>query len=335
MDSKVLVIEDDLEINELLGEYLALEHIDYVQAATGAAGLRVAAAQHPDAVILDLMLPDMNGFDVARKLSTHRATFDIPVVILSCMCQDCDKEKGYANGALFYMTKPFLPDKLLETVANALGWKSLLKTRVPRGEVLLGRSAAPMECSRALNQMIADLFARTELSDEAVGQIREAMEMLDGWAREWQAQHKDAPALKVAYQITDAVDGADAAGTVEWVLSEETPGLLADAFFKARPAEGRFSGGLTGGLKGLGATLTGRASATPSAVPLPERWRQVLSMTGAGRFEKDPLSRTVRLSRPTANMLNVEPSSTGSVPMVEMERDRAVSRERDGALAGS
>src|ERR1051325_191048 len=140
MNTKVLVVEDDLEINELLGEYLALEHIGYVQATTGAAGVHVANAQHPDAIILDLMLPDMNGFDVARALALHRATYDIPIVILSCMCQDCDREKGYANGALFYMTKPFLPDDLLATVSHALEWRATLKTRIPRGEITVGRS---------------------------------------------------------------------------------------------------------------------------------------------------------------------------------------------------
>lgn len=331
MIAKVLVVEDDLEINELLGEYLALEHIGYVQAITGAAGLHVAKAQHPDAVILDLMLPDMNGFDVARSLAMHRATYDIPVVILSCMCQDCDREKGYANGALFYLTKPFLPDDLLETVGEALEWKSILTTRVPRGEVLLGRATEPVACARGLNQMMADLFARTQLSDEAVAQIREAMEMLAQWAREWQAVHKEAGSLKVVYRIIcDTMNGPEAgASTVEWELSEDTPGLLADAFFKTCPPEGRFRTGLMG----WGASLAGKAPAAPVVVPLPARWQQVLTLMGAERFEKDSLRRSVRLSRSASNVLNAVPSSTGSVPVVEVEGAKVVSREKDGALA--
>jgi CheY-like chemotaxis protein len=326
MHTKVLVVEDDLEINELLGEYLALEHIGYVQATTGAAGVHIASAQHPDAVILDLMLPDMNGFDVARMISMHRATYDIPIIILSCMCQDCDREKGYSSGAMFYMTKPFLPDALLEKVGEALEWKAVLRTRVPQGEVLLG-AGDTMACSRGLNQMMADLFARTELSDEVVGQIREAMEMVGQWSVEWQGQHKDAGAVKVAYRIT-AGDGHD--GTVEWELSEAKPGLLAEAFFKTRAAEGRFGSGLIG----WGASLAGKEKPAPVPVATPARWLQVLAKTGAGRFEKDIQGNTVRFSRPTANVLNAAPAD-GPVPVVEVQGTRVVGREKkDEALAG-
>ena len=93
MSTTVLVVEDDLEINELLGEYLALEGLRYLKAATGQAGIHLAQTQHPDAIILDLMLPDVDGFEVARRLTGQRATYDVPVIILSCLCQDIDKEK--------------------------------------------------------------------------------------------------------------------------------------------------------------------------------------------------------------------------------------------------
>src|SRR4051794_31753877 len=127
MSTTVLVVEDDIEINELLGEYLGLENIRYLQATTGQGGIHQAIEQHPDAIILDLMLPDIDGFEVARTLTTHRATYDIPIVILSCMCQECDREKGFQAGALFYMNKPFLPDDLLTTLRRALEWKENLK----------------------------------------------------------------------------------------------------------------------------------------------------------------------------------------------------------------
>ena len=123
MATTILVVEDDLEINELIGEYLALESIRYLKATNGTQGLAMAAAEHPDAVILDLMLPDIDGFEVARNLSQHRATHDIPIIVLSCMCQACDREKGYASGALNFMNKPFLPDDLLAAVRGALAWR--------------------------------------------------------------------------------------------------------------------------------------------------------------------------------------------------------------------
>src|SRR5438045_3005881 len=102
MSTTVLVVEDDHEINELMGEYLGLEGINYLQALTGQAGIHLAGAQHPDAIILDLMLPDIDGFEVARAITSKRATFDIPIIVLSCMCQECDREKAVSAGALFF-----------------------------------------------------------------------------------------------------------------------------------------------------------------------------------------------------------------------------------------
>ena len=142
MSTTVLVIEDDLEINELIGEYLALEDIRYLQAETGQSGIHQATTQKPDAIILDLMLPDIDGFEVAKTITSHRDTFNIPIVILSCMCQDADKEKGFASGALFYMNKPFLPDDLLATLhKEAMEWKAALKERTPEGTLTLGGGA--------------------------------------------------------------------------------------------------------------------------------------------------------------------------------------------------
>ena len=69
MSTNVLVVEDDPEISELIGEYLALENIQPIAALNGKAGISMATDQHPDAIILDLMLPDIDGYQVARTLS--------------------------------------------------------------------------------------------------------------------------------------------------------------------------------------------------------------------------------------------------------------------------
>ena len=339
MTTQVLVVEDDLEINELIGEYLALENISYLQATTGQAGIHQAIASHPDAVILDLMLPDIDGFEVARTLSTHRATYDIPIIILSCMCQDCDRENGYSAGALFYMNKPFLPDDLLDTVAHALEWKAALHTRVPVGEVQLSCPELSA-CSKSINQMIADLFARTDLSDAAVAQIREAIDTLSQWARQWNAQHPQASHLKLDYRITPSTLGtalpgsaASASGpaSIEWELTEDVPGLLADAFFRPAPAA---SGGITGGgLIGWGASTLVSKPLAPIAPPA--QWLQVLAKTGAARFEKNSKNNVVRFSRNAGpvNALYTANSTNAVVPVVEIDGIRTPNRLRAEALA--
>ncbi|MCL2646308.1 MAG: response regulator [Phycisphaerales bacterium] len=300
---KVLVVEDDLEINELLGEYLALENIKYLQAITGRSGIHQANELHPDAIILDLMLPDIDGFEVARALTTCRATFDIPIVILSCMCQEGDREKGFAAGALHYMNKPFLPDDLLAVLRDAFAWRSGLRSpplSPPGGTVTLGDKDATIGL-RAINAMMADLFARTNLPDAEVGQIRQAIESLGEWARQWNRDHKSQIQVRVDYKMTSGTGGeGETGGGIEWRLSESEPGLLGEAFFK------------------------------PAAV-LTTTWLQLLAKTGAARFEKDSTARTVRFTRTLG--VDGEVAPTPTVPVVEIDGTRYPTRLRDEALA--
>jgi CheY-like chemotaxis protein len=322
MDTKVLVVEDDLEINELVGEYLALENITYVQATTGQGGIHQAVTQHPDAMILDLMLPDIDGFEVAKSLTTKRATFDIPIVILSCMCQADDKQKGFASGALFYMNKPFLPDDLLATLRKALEWKRGLLSRVPEGSIVLGGGGScpsEMMCTKGINQMVADIFARTDLTDPVVAQIREAIETLGRWAVEWNKEHRSNVKVTVDYKVTPAGDGLQAG--LDWTVSESEPGMLTEAFFKPAPT------GQSAALNGWG---TGSLMVKPLApIAPPSRWLQVLAKTGAGLFEKNSRTRTVRFARGG----NAVGAVAGQVPVVEIDGNRYPTRLRGEAMA--
>jgi CheY-like chemotaxis protein len=291
---KVLVIEDDLEINELLGEYLALENLHYLKATTGEAGVHLARTERPDAVILDLMLPDVDGFEVARRLTGCRETFDVPVVILTCMCLEADREKGFRSGALYFMNKPFLPDDLLATVREAIAWKAGLRGGTAAGWAWLGDKEA-LAGAKALNQMSADLFARTDLSDADVGKVRQSMEMVADMARQWGQDHGGAGRVRVEYRIAED-------GVIEWLFSEEVPGMLEAAFFR-QPAATKKSGGLnaTVGLLGWCKVMVNRNSETGedeegmngAAV----EWKKIVALTGAGRLEKDVHKRWVRLVR--------------------------------------
>ncbi|HVS71649.1 MAG TPA: response regulator [Phycisphaerae bacterium] len=346
MSTKVLVVEDDQEINELLGEYLSLENMEYLSATSGQEAIHLAMREHPDAIVLDVMLPDIDGFEVARTLTSQRSTYDIPIVILSCMCQECDKEKGYAHGAMFYMNKPFMPDDLLGTLRQALEWREMLKRRPPMGTLMLGDGEG--RCSQALHQMVADLFARTELPDPAVAQIRETMETLRGWMAEWNKEHGSHEALRVDYKVDGRVMGAvpgdrgtEMGQAVEWTLSEAKPGMLADAFFTAGvTANGGGGSGIGGGVAAaagaVAGAITGWGGGTLVTRPLapiapPARWLQVLAKTGASRFEKDSRSHVVKFTRPAGRDGAVVKGS--SVPVVEIDGNRYPTRLRDEALA--
>jgi DNA-binding response OmpR family regulator len=287
MDTKVLVVEDDQEINELLGEYLALEHFQYTQALSGRAALDAVQQSKPDAVVLDLMLPDIDGFQVANSLSLHRETYDVPIIILTCMNQQCDRERGIASGAYRFMNKPFLPDDLIGAVKGGLQWRQSLKMRPTRGLFAISASA-PGAHLPGINEMIADLFCRTTISDAVATNIREAFQRFSNWVLDWGKANRRDPRVLIEYELLNA-DGAPAGNSpafeIEWKLGEAAPGMLMELLFKPHSAGmDPFSGAWLnpGGPP---------AGSSPALIP----WYQFLTLVGISTLERTGSS--VRLHR--------------------------------------
>jgi len=115
-NGNVLVVEDDSSLNQLVGAYVELAGFDYRSALDGQSALRSANEQRPLLVILDLMLPDMDGFEVCRQLKSKPQTASVPVLMLTAMTQDESRRKGLECGAAAYMTKPFDPDELMNAI---------------------------------------------------------------------------------------------------------------------------------------------------------------------------------------------------------------------------
>lgn len=116
-DHSLLIIEDELPIRRFLRASLTNEGYRVTEAETGEEGLRMAARQPPDLVILDLGLPDLDGQDVLRRL---REWFTAPVIILSVRDQEQQKIAALDNGADDYVTKPFAMGELLARIRTAL-----------------------------------------------------------------------------------------------------------------------------------------------------------------------------------------------------------------------
>lgn len=110
---KVLVIEDDEEILDLIGLYLGRDGYQVLRASDGAQGLALAERQAPDLVILDLMLPDLDGLEALRRIV---ARADLPVLIVSARGDVADRVAGLRLGAEDYVVKPFAPEELLARV---------------------------------------------------------------------------------------------------------------------------------------------------------------------------------------------------------------------------
>jgi DNA-binding response OmpR family regulator len=112
----VLVVEDDPQLNELVGAYTQMCGFEYRPALDGQTALKEAAARTPDAVILDLMLPDVDGFEICRRLRKEPRTSRVPIIILSALAGEKEKQLGRECGADAYLTKPFNPDEFLTTL---------------------------------------------------------------------------------------------------------------------------------------------------------------------------------------------------------------------------
>ena len=112
----VLVVEDDPQLNELVGAYARMSGFEYRPALDGKTALAEAAAHTPAAVILDLMLPDVDGFEVCRRLREEPATRRVPIIILSALAGEKDRKMGRECGADEHLAKPFDPDKLISTL---------------------------------------------------------------------------------------------------------------------------------------------------------------------------------------------------------------------------
>ena len=118
MNKRILIVEDEKNIVDILSFNLSKEGYETLEAYDGEAGLQLALEQNPDLILLDLMLPKMNGFDVCRSL--RRENRSTPVIMLTAREEETDKVLGLELGADDYITKPFSMRELLARVKTNL-----------------------------------------------------------------------------------------------------------------------------------------------------------------------------------------------------------------------
>ncbi len=116
MPKKILIIEDEKDIQELLQLYLKREGYDVHIAKDGETGLRKASQERYDLILLDLMLPQMDGLEICRNLRSRPQTSDIPIIMITAKAEESDRIVGLEIGADDYITKPFSPREVLARV---------------------------------------------------------------------------------------------------------------------------------------------------------------------------------------------------------------------------
>lgn len=116
MPRKILAVDDEKHIVKLVQANLVRHGYEVVTAHDGKEALQKVAEEHPDLVILDVMMPFMDGFEVLQTMRRNKATRDIPVIMLTAKTQDTDIFKGWQSGVDCYLTKPFNPMELVSFV---------------------------------------------------------------------------------------------------------------------------------------------------------------------------------------------------------------------------
>lgn len=117
---RVLVADDDDDLRRLITANLELEGYDVASCDNGDDARSLARTMAPDVIVLDVMMPKRDGFDVLAALKSNAATRGIPVVLLSAKANDEDVWKGWRAGADYYVTKPFNLDELLRFIEQAV-----------------------------------------------------------------------------------------------------------------------------------------------------------------------------------------------------------------------
>ena len=132
--SKILIVEDELAIAELEKDYLELSGFEVEVAGDGQVGLKKALTEDYDLIILDLMLPGIDGFEICREVRAEKNT---PIIMVSAKKDDIDKIRGLGLGADDYMTKPFSPSELVARVkAHMARYERLVGSAVEENKVI-------------------------------------------------------------------------------------------------------------------------------------------------------------------------------------------------------
>jgi CheY-like chemotaxis protein len=193
-----LIVEDEPEANKLLAMLVQIRGYRTVSAFTGGEALARVDDEHPDVVFLDLMLPDVNGYDVCRSIKSRRDTALIPVVMVTARVAVENRIQSFRLGADQYVPKPYTPDQIFQALDDASAWHRDGHRR--EGEIPFG-SDDEGEALRRIGQLRSLLLADSPLGPDASGRVAEALAALWASADAWGRAHGAARVASLSYRL--------------------------------------------------------------------------------------------------------------------------------------
>jgi two-component system phosphate regulon response regulator PhoB len=179
MPETILVIEDEEDVSDLVRYHLKKARYRVLAAADGAAGLSMALEERPDAIILDIMLPRLNGLEVASRLRSEERTREIPLLILSAKGETESRIKGLESGADDYLPKPFSPRELVLRIQALLRRRaSASQDIVESGPLTLDRTSLKVTLDGRRLDLTSTEFKLISLLVGKAGSIQSREELL-------------------------------------------------------------------------------------------------------------------------------------------------------------
>ncbi len=198
-----LIVEDEPEANKLLSLLVQLQGYRTESAYNGAEALEKVRAISPDVVFLDLMLPDIDGYDICRQLKTPSPGPAIPVIIVTARLAAENRIESFAAGADDYVPKPYTPDQIFAALDQASAWKEKIDEPEVEGRVPLdGRDDG--ETLRELSGLRNLLSARTSLVPHEIDLVSKAIHSIWASTHQWARRHQRDRAAFLAYSLTRA-----------------------------------------------------------------------------------------------------------------------------------
>lgn len=220
MSQKILVVDDDPDIIFITRTFLAKEGYEVVDADDGMEGLQAILEEAPDVVVLDVMMPGIDGFEVCERIKQGERGASLPIIMLSAKTSEGDIERGFACGADEYITKPFDPTQLLEAISRltrqSIGVERVWQTSDPL-------AVKDMDVRRFVKDHLHSLAQWTILDHFIKNpEVRMTSDELASW-------YSGAPASQV---VRDAKALAGS-GALEFESATKTYGLTRDSELRA------------------------------------------------------------------------------------------------------
>jgi DNA-binding response OmpR family regulator len=216
MPRTVLIVDDERDTNDILASLVRARDFEPVQLFSGAQVLAAVREHEPAVILLDLMLPDMDGFAVCDQLKRNRETNLIPIIMVTALNDAGHRIAGVRVGANGYLAKPFTPAQLYDTIEKAIAWRQEHEQRGTQGEVNFDIRSETTHLQQA-NDMLADLFAHTPLTERQIKDLKQAVMEMGGNAIEWGHDKNAELVLRITYRIDPQA--------VTLVIQDQGPGF--------------------------------------------------------------------------------------------------------------